>query len=105
MVINVSVQYNGGLLLDIILLTLCDSIGEPFQYHVEFLSLQPMFPPKHFVSGTRFAMLDWVRVTGLSCTKGVWYIYDWDTRSPILPSGRPRLFSLPCKLLCVNTRR
>ena len=29
MVINVSVQYNGGLLPDIILLTLCDSIGEP----------------------------------------------------------------------------
>ena len=48
MVINVSVQYNGGPLPDIILLTLCDSIGEPFQYHVEFLSLQPMFPPKHF---------------------------------------------------------
>ena len=46
MVINVSVQCNGGLLPDIILLTLCDSIGEPFQYHVEFLSLQPMFPPK-----------------------------------------------------------
>ena len=37
------------------------------------------------VSGTRFSMLDWVRVTGLSCTKGVWYIYDWDTRSSILP--------------------
>ena len=48
MVINVSVQYNGGLLPDIILLTLCDSIGEPFEYHVEFLSLQPMFPPKLF---------------------------------------------------------
>ena len=43
MVINVSVQYNGGLLPDIILLTLCDSIGEPFYYHVECLSLQPMF--------------------------------------------------------------
>ena len=39
---NVSVQYDGGLL------PLCDSIGEPFQYHVEFLSLQPMFPPKPF---------------------------------------------------------
>ena len=38
-----------------------------------------------YVSGTRFSMLDWVRVTGLSCTKGVWYIYDWDTRSSILP--------------------
>ena len=30
MVINVSVQYNGGLLPDIILLTLCDCIGNPF---------------------------------------------------------------------------
>ena len=30
MVTNVSVQYNGGLLPDIILLTLCDSIGDPF---------------------------------------------------------------------------
>ena len=30
MAINVSVQYNGGLLPDIILLTLCDYIGEPF---------------------------------------------------------------------------
>ena len=32
MEINVSVQYNGGLLPDI--------------YHEEVLSLQPMFPPK-----------------------------------------------------------
>ena len=39
---------------------------------------------KYPVSGTRFSMLDWVRVTGLSCTKGVWYMYDWDTRSSIL---------------------
>ena len=30
MVINVSVQCNGGLLPDIIMLILCDSIGEPF---------------------------------------------------------------------------
>ena len=30
MAINVSVQYNGGLLPEIILLTLCDYIGEPF---------------------------------------------------------------------------
>ena len=30
MAISVSVQYNGGLLPDIILLTLCDYIGEPF---------------------------------------------------------------------------
>ena len=44
----VSVQCDGGLPPDIILLTLCDSIGETFQYHVEFLSLQPLFPPKPF---------------------------------------------------------
>ena len=46
MEINVIVQYNGGLLLDIILLTRCSYIGEPFRYHEEVLSLQPMFPPK-----------------------------------------------------------
>ena len=41
-----SVQYNGGLLRDIILLTRCGFIGEPVLYHEEVLSLQPMFPPK-----------------------------------------------------------
>ena len=25
---------------------------------------------------TRFSLLDWVRVAGLSCTQGVWYTYD-----------------------------
>ena len=30
MVVKVSVQYNGGLLLDVILSTLCDCIGDPF---------------------------------------------------------------------------
>ena len=49
MVINITVQqYSGGLLLDIILLTLCDYIGETFQDHVELLPLQPIFPPKPF---------------------------------------------------------
>ena len=48
MVINVSVKCNGGLLPDVILLTQCDSIGEPFKYHIVFLSLQPMFEPKPF---------------------------------------------------------
>ena len=43
MVIHVSIQYNGGFLPDIILLTLCDYIGETFYYHEEVLSLQPMF--------------------------------------------------------------
>ena len=42
MVINVGVPY-------VIMLTLCDNIGEPFEYHEEFLSLQPiMFQPKPF---------------------------------------------------------
>ena len=41
MVINVNVQYNGGLLPDIILLTRC-------YYYQEVLFLQPMIPPKRF---------------------------------------------------------
>ena len=50
MAINLRVQFNGGLLPDIIQLTLCDYIviGEPFRYKGEFLSPQPMFPPKSF---------------------------------------------------------
>ena len=49
MVINVSVQYNGGLLSDIILLTLCDysTLGNPFntmfkkeiRTHLDLLSI------------------------------------------------------------------
>ena len=39
MVINVSVQYNGGFLPEIILLTQCDYFGEPFSYHVEVFVL------------------------------------------------------------------
>ena len=46
MEINVSVQYNGGLLPDVILSTRCSYIGESFWYHEEVLSLQPMFPLK-----------------------------------------------------------
>ena len=55
MAINVSVQYNGGLLPDInniILLTqsmlLLIPSGNPFECHEEVLSLQPMIPPKRF---------------------------------------------------------
>ena len=48
MEINVSVQYNGGLLPDIILLTRCGYIGEHVWYHEEVLSLQPMFPSDIF---------------------------------------------------------
>ena len=46
MTINVSVQYNGGLLPDIILLTLPS--GNPFKCHEEVLYLQPLIPPKRF---------------------------------------------------------
>ena len=43
MVIKVIVQYNRGLLPDVILSTLCDYIiGEPFHYHEERLSIQPI---------------------------------------------------------------
>ena len=50
MAINVSVQYNGGLLPDIILLTQCYYLpqGDPFKCHEEVLYLQPMIPPKRF---------------------------------------------------------
>ena len=44
MEMNVSVQYNGRLLPDIILSTRCSYIGNPFDTMV--LSLQPIFPPK-----------------------------------------------------------
>ena len=50
MVINVSVQYNGGLLPDIILLTQCyfHRSGNPFKCHEEVLYLQPLIPLKRF---------------------------------------------------------
>ena len=52
MAIEISVQYNVGLLPDIILLTqrLLPS-GNPFKYHVEVLSLQPM---KQYIITTMF---------------------------------------------------
>ena len=48
MAINVSVQYNGGFLLDTILLTLL--CYNPIKCHDadEVLSLQPMIQSKHF---------------------------------------------------------
>ena len=46
MAINVSVQYNGGLLPGIKLLLLPS--GNPFKCHEEVLYLQPMIPPKRF---------------------------------------------------------
>ena len=49
MVINVNVQYNGGLLPGIILLTQCYfHRGTHFKSHEEVLYLQPLIPPKRF---------------------------------------------------------
>ena len=50
MAINVSVQYNGGLLPDIILLTqsMLFPSENPFKCHEEVMYLQPLIPPKRF---------------------------------------------------------
>ena len=49
MAINVSVQYNGGLLPDIILVDpMLLPKGNPFKCHEEVLYLPPMIPPKRF---------------------------------------------------------
>ena len=51
MAINVSVQYNGGLLPDIILLTrnvTLIALGNPFKCHEDVSPLQSMIPPKRF---------------------------------------------------------
>ena len=46
---NVNVQYNGGFLPDIILLTQCYlPSGNLFKCHEEVLYLQPLIPPKRF---------------------------------------------------------
>ena len=48
MSINANVQYNGGYLPDIILLTqsMLFPSGNPFKCHGEVLYLQPLIPPK-----------------------------------------------------------
>ena len=49
MAINVRVQYNGGLLPDIILLTQCyHHRGTRLNAMEEVLYLQPLIPPKRF---------------------------------------------------------
>ena len=50
MAINVNVQYNGGLLPDIILFTQCylHRSGNVFKCHEEVLYFQPLIPPKRF---------------------------------------------------------
>ena len=49
MAVNVSVQYNSGLLPEIILLTQCYFHRVfPFICHEEVLYLQPLIPPKRF---------------------------------------------------------
>ena len=64
MAINISVQYNGGLLPDIILLTqgYYHRGKNPFKYHVEALSLQPM---KQYDLIT--TMLNWCTTLFLFC--------------------------------------
>ena len=50
MAINISVQYNGGLLSDIILFVdpMLLLSWNPFKCHEEVLYLQSMIPPKRF---------------------------------------------------------
>ena len=50
MAINVNIQYNGGLLPDIILLTQCYLHRGTFLNAIKsfFLYLQPLIPPKRF---------------------------------------------------------
>ena len=48
---NISVQYNGGLLPDIILDPRLPLSGNPCKYHVEVMSLQPM---KRYIITTMF---------------------------------------------------
>ena len=50
MAINVNVQYNGGLLPDIILSVdpMLSASGNMFKCHEEILYLQPLTPPKRF---------------------------------------------------------
>ena len=71
--------------------------------HEEFLRYH-LVPSRGAVWGTRFSMLDWVRVAGLSCTKGVaiYMIGILDSLSDVwkASTGTP-----PCKLLRVNTLR
>ena len=48
MAINVSVQYNGGLLPDFTVDPMLLPSGNPFKCHEEVLYLQPLIPPKRF---------------------------------------------------------
>ena len=49
MAINVNVEYDGGLLPDIILLTpMLSASGNLFKCHEEVLYMQPLIPPKRF---------------------------------------------------------
>ena len=49
MAINVNVQYNGGLLPDVVLVDpMLSASGNLFKCHEEVLYLQPVIPPKSF---------------------------------------------------------
>ena len=56
--VPVSLQYNGGSLPDIILLTMLLPLGNPIKSHEEVLSLQPMFPHKRF--DTFLPLIEWM---------------------------------------------
>ena len=70
MAINLSVQYNGGFLPDIILLlTQCyHHWGNPIKCHEEVLSLQPMMTPKFFFK--HLNVFTFFPLTG-GCSEGV----------------------------------
>ena len=74
MAINVSAQYNGGLLPDIILSIdpMLLRSGSQLKCHEEVLSLQPMIPPKcfdiFFPTGGCSEGLDAFRLNFFKCT-------------------------------------
>ena len=71
MAINVSVQYNGGLLFDITVDPMLLPSRNPFKCHEDVLYLQPMIPPKRFdiFSPDCWGMLRWSRRVQISLEK------------------------------------
>ena len=63
--LNVSVQYNGGFLPEIILLTLCDNIGVNTMYQVELLSFTTVIVPT-FPGGCVQFFLNYCKRSGLT---------------------------------------
>ena len=66
MEINASVQSNGGLLFDIYTVDpMLPPSGNPFKYHEEVWSLQPMISPKRF----DIFPLDWEMLRRSRCVQ------------------------------------